>query len=160
MKTINHYHVLKTSRIAIFSTVIVLLIIFDACSGNNDLPLQGINMNMSDLAGNWTATSANFNGPDLVADGGAVTLAIQSDGRFTWTLQRPEENSMVFTGRFGFDEQWLAVEYDGYPGDYEYYDIDLRDNKNNLYIGGNSEFDYDEDGIDELVIFYLDMIRN
>jgi hypothetical protein len=64
---------------------------------------------------------------------------------------------MVFTGRLGFDEGWLAVEYDTDPGEYEYYDITY--DANNLHIGANSEFDFDGDGTDEFVIFFLDMVR-
>ena len=64
---------------------------------------------------------------------------------------------MVFTGRFDFDEDWLEVEYDDYPEEYEYYDITY--DANNLHIGANSEFDFDGDGTDEIVIFFLDMVR-
>jgi hypothetical protein len=64
---------------------------------------------------------------------------------------------MVFTGNMGFDEEWLAVEYDTYPGEYEYYDIEYDDH--NLHIGANSEFDFDGDGTDEIVIFFLDMVH-
>ena len=86
-----------------------------------------------------------------------MTLTIQNNGKFTLSLVRPGENNMVFTGRLGFDEGWLAVEYDTDPGEYEYYDITY--DANNLHIGANSEFDFDGDGVDEFVIFFLDMVR-
>jgi hypothetical protein len=90
-------------------------------------------------------------------EGGSVTLAIQSNGKFTFEIKRPGKTDMVFTGKLGFDEQWLAVEYDTNPGEYEYYDINY--DAHNLHIGANSEFDFDGDGTDEVVIFFLDMVR-
>ena len=112
---------------------------------------------IADIAGLWTATYASFNGVDVVEEGGSVTLEIQDNGRFTFTIQRPERTAMVFKGTLGFDEEWLEVEYDNYPGEYEYYDITY--DANNLHIGANSEFDFDGDGSDEIVIFFLDMVR-
>ena len=112
---------------------------------------------ISEIAGTWTATSASFNGVDVVEEGGSVTFEIKSTGRFTFTIKRPGRTDMVFTGTLGFDEQWLEVEYDAYPGEYEYYDITY--DANNLHIGANSEFDFDGDGSDEIVVFFLDMVR-
>ena len=110
-----------------------------------------------EIAGFWTATSASFNGVDVVDEGGSVTLDIKENGRFTFTINRPGNDPMVFTGSFGFDEDWLEVEYDNWPGEYEYYDISWDDH--NLNIGANSEFDFDGDGTDEFVVFFLDMVR-
>jgi hypothetical protein len=42
------------------------------------------------------------------------------------------------------------------PGEYEYYDITFDDQ--NLHIGANSEFDFDGNGSDEFVVFFLDMV--
>jgi hypothetical protein len=112
---------------------------------------------VSEIAGTWTATRASFNGVDVVEEGGAVTLVIQNNGKFTFTIARPNRTDMVFTGKLGFDEQWLAVEYDSNPGEYEYYDITY--DVNHMHIGANSEFDFDGDGTDEVVIFFLDMVR-
>jgi len=112
---------------------------------------------IAEIAGTWTATSASFNGVDVVEEGGSVTLEIQENGRFTFTIERPGKDATVFTGKLGFDEQWLEVEYDSDPGEYEYYDITYDDH--NLHIGANSEFDFDGDGSDEIVVFFLDMVR-
>lgn len=112
---------------------------------------------IAEIAGNWTATYAAFNGVDVVEEGGSVTLEIKISGRFNFAIKRPGNALMVFTGKLGFDEQWLEVEYDTDPGEYEYYDITYDDH--NLHIGANSEFDFDGDGSDEVVIFFLDMVR-
>jgi hypothetical protein len=142
----------KTGLALLFLTVIAPLAFFVACS--NDEPSTE---KVAEIAGTWTATSATFNGVDVVQEGGSVTLVIQTNGRFTFTIKRPGRDDMVFTGRLGFDEEWLAVEYDTDPGEYEYYDITY--DENNLHIGANSEFDFDGDGEAEEVIFYLDMVR-
>lgn len=143
----------KTGLALLFIAVIAPLAFFVACSDNDEFSTEGI----SDIAGTWTATSATFNGIDVIEEGGSVTMTIQNNGRFNFTIKRPGRDDMVFTGRLGFDEQWLAVEYDTYPGEYEYYDIEY--DAHNLHIGANSEFDFDGDGTDEEVIFFLDMVR-
>jgi hypothetical protein len=126
---------------------------FVACSNDDEFSTERI----SEIAGTWTATTATFNGIDVVLEGGSVTLAIQSNGKFTFAIKRPGKTDMVFTGKLGFDEQWLAVEYDTNPGEYEYYDITY--DAHNMHIGANSEFDFDGNGTDEVVIFFLDMVR-
>ena len=143
----------KTGLALLFIVVIAPLTLFVACSNDDEPSTEKI----SEIAGTWTATSATFNGIDVVLEGGSVSLAIQNNGRFTFTIKRPGRNDMVFTGKLGFDEQWLAVEYDTNPGEYEYYDITY--DEHNLHIGANSEFDFDGNGTDEEVIFFLDMVR-
>jgi len=143
----------KTGLALLFFVVLAPLTIFVACSDDDEPSTDRV----SEIAGTWTATSASFNGIDVVLEGGSVTMVIQSNGRFTFTIKRPEETDMVFTGKLGFDEQWLAVEYDTNPGEYEYYDITY--DAHNLHIGANSEFDFDGNGTDEFVIFFLEMVR-
>ena len=143
----------KTGLALLFFVVLAPLTIFVACSDDDEPSTDGI----SDIAGTWTATKATFNGIDVVLEGGSVTLAIQSNGKFTFAIKRPGKTDMVFTGKLGFDEQWLAVQYDTNPGEYEYYDITY--DAHNLHIGANSEFDFDGDGSDEIVVFFLDMVR-
>jgi len=159
MKTINHNRSLIIRSVLLLTSFLALLTFFIACGGDDDPPLEGNNISMTDLAGTWTATGATFNGTDVVADGGSVTMTIQSNGRFNLTMKRQGMDDMIFTGQLGFDEQWLAVEYDTYPGEWEYYDYDLTDGKTKFHIGANSEFDFDGDGVDEFVIFFLDMVR-
>ena len=149
--------ILRPEKSYCYFLCILLLLpftLFMACNGDeDDISTEGV----EEIAGAWKATSASFNGIDVVELGGSVTLTIQNNGKFTLSLVRPGENNMVFTGRLGFDEGWLAVEYDTDPGEYEYYDITY--DANNLHIGANSEFDFDGDGTDEFVIFFLDMVR-
>ena len=145
---------MKNRNLALFIFVLIIPLSFlVSCKEEDEFSDERI----ADIAGFWTATSATFNGLDVVEEGGSVTLDIKENGRFTFTINRPGREAMVFTGRLGFDEEWLAVEYDEYPEEYEYYDISYDDH--NLHIGANSEFDFDGDGSDEWVIFYLDMVR-
>jgi len=160
MKTINSYPVQNKTRYALlFAAILAFLTFFIACSGDEDPPLEGIGISMADIAGNWKATSATFNGTNVVDQGGEVTFNILNNGRFTLTMKRPGMSDMVFTGQLGFDEEWLAVEYDTDPGEWEYYDYDLTDGKTKFHIGANSEFDFDDDGVDEFVIFILDFVK-
>ena len=141
-----------TAPALLFAIIIASLAFFSACSSDEPSTER-----VKEIAGTWIATSASFNGVDVVAEGGSVTLVIQSNGRFTFTIKRPGREDMVFTGNLGFDEGWLAVEYDTNPGEYEYYDITY--DEDNLHIGANSEFDFDGDGTDEEVVFFLDMVH-
>jgi hypothetical protein len=142
----------KTGLALLFIVVIAPLAFFVSCSDDEPSTER-----VAEITGTWTATSATFNGIDVVLEGGSVTLVIQNNGRFTFTINRPGRDDMVFTGKLGFDEEWLAVEYDTNPGEYEYYDITY--DEHNLHIGANSEFDFDGNGTDEEVIFFLDMVR-
>ena len=154
MKNSKYLHATKKTGLAfLFIVVMAPLTMFVACSDDDEPSTDRV----SEIAGTWTATSASFNGIDVVLEGGSVTMVIQSNGRFTFTIKRPGETDMVFTGKLGFDEQWLAVEYDTNPGEYEYYDITY--DAHNMHIGANSEFDFNGDGTDEFVIFFLDMVR-
>ena len=143
----------KSTLTLLFIVVMLPFAFFVSCKKDGELSDERV----SEIAGNWTATSASFNGVDVVDEGGSVTLEIQNNGSFTFTIKRPGRTDMVFTGKLGFDEEWLAVEYDTNPCEYEYYDITY--DANNLHIGANSEFDFDGDGADEFVIFFLDMVR-
>ena len=145
---------MKNSRLTLlFVVVMAPLTLFISCKDDDESSTERV----SEITGTWTATSTSFNGVDVVEEGGSVTLEIKDSGRFTLTIKRPGSADMVFTGKLGFDEQWLEVEYDTNPGEYEYYDITY--DAHNLHLGANSEFDFDGDGSDEFVIFILDMVR-
>ena len=143
----------KSTLTLLFIVAMLPFAFFVSCKKDGELSDERV----SEIAGTWTATSTSFNGVDVVQEGGSVTLEIKDSGRFTFTIKRPGRTDMVFTGKLGFDEQWLEVEYDTYPGEYEYYDISY--DAHNLHLGANSEFDFDGDGSDEFVIFILDMVR-
>jgi len=141
---------IKKRHMLFFAVILAAsLLIFDSCNkGEEEYPLNGPNLSMDDIAGNWKATHANFNSDtlffDVIAEGGTVTLSIQSNGRFTFTITLPDEPNDVSTGQLGFDEQWLAIGFDEDPGEYVYYFIEL--DKGILTLRGEAEFDYGDGG--------------
>ena len=133
--------------------IVAPLTFFVACSKDDEPSTEKV----SEIAGNWTATKATFNGVDVVSEGGSVTLAIESNSKFMLSILQPGKTDMVFTGKLGFDEEWLVMVFDVDPDEYNYYDYNY--DANNFHIGANAEFDFDQDGTDEYVIFFLDMVR-
>jgi len=139
-----------------------------SCSSSEDdeFPLVGTTLSISDIAGNWTATQAVFSraaaGPvlnvDLLAAGATVTLGIQTNGRFTLTATLPGEAPDVTTGQLGFDEDVLVVIDDDDPGDFERFSITAS--ATTLSIQGPSTFDFDGDGTEEAAVLVLDFVRS
>ena len=73
----------KIGLALLFVVVLAPLTFFIACSDDDEPSTERI----SEIAGTWTATKATFNGIDVVLEGGSVTLAIQSNGKFTFTIK-------------------------------------------------------------------------
>ena len=127
--------------------------------------LQGTNESMAEIAGDWTATVANFSraaaGPvlevDIVAMGGTASLVIQPNGRFTFTWQLPGEAPVVTTGQMAFDQDLLVVAEDSNPGDWEFFGIMFM--MNNMSLNGPAEYDFDGDDIAEPAFLTLDLMR-
>ena len=153
----------KIKRVLFHILIIAFLPFLITCNKNkNEYPLEGPNLSMNDIAGNWKATTANYSYDtlffDVVAEGGSVTLAIETNGRFTFTLKLPEESDNVSTGQLGFDEEWLAISFDDDPEEYEYFFIELSNG--NLTLRGPAEFDVEGDGTEEPASVDLIMIRD
>ncbi|MEM9000720.1 MAG: hypothetical protein AAGB24_10690 [Bacteroidota bacterium] len=152
--------------------VFVLALVLVGCSDDEEeelgfeFPLEGSNLSIADIAGNWTATFAQFSTvgvPDssieIIAAGGSATLNIQDSGRFTSTISLSGEGSQQFSGQMGFSGSFLALLDDtDEPGDEAFLDIDLTP-EDELFLGGTLEFDFDEDGNFEPTITNLRLIR-
>lgn len=154
---------IKIKRVLFHIAIIAFLPFLITCNKNkNEYPLEGPNLSMNDIAGNWKATTANFYHDtlffDVIAEGGSVSLAIETNGRFTFTIKLPEEPDDVSAGQLGFDEEWLAIGYDEYPGEYEYFFIELANGI--LTLRGQTEFDFEGDGTDEPASVDLILIRD
>ena len=157
------------SNIFMPSILVGLLFIMTSCDGGDDeVPLVGTKYSISDIMGNWNAsaaTIANLSGGqpafvDIIGEGGTLSLSIQSNGRFSLTIERPGRSDETFTGDMGFDEEWLAVRFDGDAADdYAYMFIELNAAKDFMIIRGDSEYDFDEDGTDELASIDLELDR-
>lgn len=157
----NKNHVLFLKKFRYFISIVVCIVVglaLASCSEEDEGPdcsLQGTNVSVSDISGNWNATSAVFGldatGPaqeiDVVAEGGSVTLNIQSSGRFTLSISEPSAPSDNSSGSLCFDEDLLVVSFDeDSPDDYEFFGIQFNSGTNTLIIEGPTSFDFDGDG--------------
>ena len=171
MKGTINFSVIKRFRFLLYLIIAQLAWVpLGSCNSEEDGPdcsLQGTKLSMSDISGSWTATSATFftiSDPietvDVVAEGGTVTLSIQSNGSFTLTIVESGGPSDVSSGDFCFDEDLLVVRFDGDAADdWEYYRVQLTGG-NNLSIGGPAEFDFDGNGTDEPAEIELSLVRS
>jgi len=147
---------------------IFIVLTFSGCGGSDEdeFSLVGTNTSVAEIAGNWSATRADFSrntaGPGLkisvVDSGGTATLQIQGNGRFTFTIMLPGANTDISTGRLGFDEDLLVVGYDDDPEEFDFFGI--QSTMNTMSIEGPTEFDFDGDGVDEPARVTLDLVRN
>ena len=154
----------------IFYCTLSLILTFSACFNEEDdePSLQGDKYGINDLSGMWSATEAFFSSLeiphkgdlDVIDEGGSLTLKIESNGRFTITIVLPGEPNEVFTGKLGFDEEWLAISFDDDPGEYAYHYFDLNDDKTTLTIRGDGYLDLDDDGLEDIVSMNLVLSKN
>ncbi len=173
MKLIDKYSMLQTNsffvlkkyfrknRFLFFLTAILAVsLTFTSCGGDDeDFSDTGTNLSISDIAGSWIATSATFTAPepiDILEEGATVTLVIQNNGRFTFTLKFPGEADDVSTGKLGFDGEYLAVRFDDDPEEASFF-ISLVNNI--LTLRGQVELDLDGNGIDDFGILAMIMER-
>ncbi|MBT8280753.1 MAG: hypothetical protein KJO16_04185 [Muriicola sp.] len=157
-----------SAKTLLFSTILVLFIAF-SCSEGEPVTKEGP-FNISELAGNWEATSAYFSSDDgesnieLIGEGGSVTMAIQSSGRFTMTVN-PADRAAYTVGGEMFWEIWegqylFSITWNDYPDDWENYTATLTDTT--LLISGSfgtGEYDFDNDGTPESTTLRIDFIR-
>lgn len=152
--------------------VFSLLLVF-ACSDDEDdlgfdFTIDGTEIAMSEIAGNWNASKAIFDsratGPvmqvDVVDEGGTVTMNIQASGQFSITVTEVGKPADTSTGLLRFDEDLLVIFFDDDPGEWEYFSI--THTEPNLFInGGNgsAEFDFDGDGTDEPADVDFEFVR-
>lgn len=113
---------------------------------------------ISELAGNWQATQAQFSSSstsvDVVADGGTVILSIQSNGRFTMTIDPMNRPAYAVKGEM-FWEEWqgtfyFAIRWDDEPDDWDTYGHTYDGSKLTLNGGPDSgDYDFNNDGTSE-----------
>ena len=130
------------------------------CSGNGT-PAGPNGITLEDLADTWNATHFEFSqaeaGPglptfDVVAEGGSVTLEVQSNGRFMLATVYPDGSTESQSGKLGFDseeEDFLLVVFDDESDDeLEFFFVIENDDSFRLIDNtGEGEFDLDGDGV-------------
>jgi hypothetical protein len=146
---------------ALIPLISISLVVMEGCDGDDDpLSNTGTKLSVSDIQGSWIANSASFSAPeyiDLIEEGATVTLVIQSNGRFTFTIIRPDEPNEVYTGKLGFDGEYLAVRFDDDDEDASFF-ISLVNQI--LTLRGQTELDLDDNGVFDFGILELIMVRN
>lgn len=139
----------------------ISMVFLTGCNDDDDdFSNTGTKLSVSDIQGFWMATSATFSGPefiDLYEEPGSITLSIQSNGQFTFMIMRPGEPNEVYTGKLGFDGDFLAVRFDGEDEDDSFFISLINDI---LTLRGQTELDLDGNGDFDLGILELIMDRN
>jgi len=77
-----------------------------SCSSDDEefkISLEGPSLSVSDFTGTWVAFQAvfeTFDGSnlrlDVIEEGGSATLAVQANGRFTITINTPDQGSATY----------------------------------------------------------------
>jgi hypothetical protein len=110
---------------------------------------------ISELAGTWDATKAQFSvntvSIDVVEDGGTASMSVQTNGRFTLTLNPIDRNAYTVSGEM-FWEEWeqtfiFAIVWDDEPNDWDTYGHTF--DGITLSINGGTdtgEYDFNNDG--------------
>ncbi|MGB5553635.1 MAG: hypothetical protein WBM83_03175, partial [Flavobacteriaceae bacterium] len=106
-------------------------------------------------AGTWDADKAQFSvattSVDVVEDGGTVSMSVQSNGRFTLTIDPIDRNAYTVRGEM-FWEEWqqtfyFAIVWDDYPNDWDTYGHTYDGTTLTLNGGtGSGEYDFNNDG--------------
>ncbi|GMQ24157.1 hypothetical protein Aoki45_08390 [Algoriphagus sp. oki45] len=110
---------------------------------------------ISELAGNWEATKAQYSvsslSVDVVENGGTVSMSVQTNGRFTLRVDPINRDAYTVSGEM-FWEEWqqtyrFAIRWDKLPEEYEVYAHTYDGGIFSLNGGeGSGEYDFDGDG--------------
>ena len=79
-----------SAKVLVLATLSLLFLVFSCDKSDEDSLTKEGPFNISELAGNWVATQAQFSvsthSVDVVEDGGTVSMTVNSNGRFTLTI--------------------------------------------------------------------------
>ncbi len=141
-----------------FIGILLIVLTGIACSkdnGDGDELTKDGPFPISELAGTWAATKAQFSvsttSVDVVADGGTVQMSVQSSGRFSLTLDPVDRDAYTVSGEM-FWEAWqgsyyFAIEWDDEPGDWDTYGHTWDGTTLSINGGADTgEYDFDNDG--------------
>ncbi len=158
------------SKIFLFAPLFAFLLL--SCSDDDEtdvLVKEGGPFEISELAGSWEATSATFSDGntlfiDVINDGGSASMSVQSNGRFTLTIDPADRAAYTASGEMFWElfegNYFFAIEWDDYPGDWDTYGATL--NATTFTINGgveSGEYDFDNDGTFETASIGFTFIR-
>lgn len=157
------------SNVFLFAPLFAFLLF--SCSGDDEadaLVKEGGPFEISELTGNWEATSATFsNGNmfmDIIDQVGSVSMSVQSSGRFTLNIDPSDRPAYAVSGEM-FWEKWegkyyFAIEWADYPGDWDTYGATLTTSTFSINGGSDSgEYDFDNDGTFETASIGFSFVR-
>jgi hypothetical protein len=124
---------------------------------------------ISELAGNWEATKAQFSvntvSVDVVQNGGTARMSVQTNGKFTLTLDPVDRDAYSVSGEM-FWEEWnktfyFAIIWDDYPDDWDTYGETFDGTTFNLNGGADTgEYDFNNDGNMESCSVHFIFVRS
>ena len=144
-----------TIKTIVFSTICLLFVALSCSEDDGDVLTKEGPFSISELAGNWEATRASFSGNsaniDVVADGGSVTMSVQSSGRFTLTIDATDRPAYTVSGEMFWEQfegdSFFFFLWDDAPGDWDTYGATLTATTFDINGGFDSaEYDFDNDG--------------
>jgi hypothetical protein len=151
--------------------LILLVSVAFSCSSDEDedyLTKDGT-FPISELAGTWEATKAQFSvsstSVDVVEDGGTARMTVQNSGDFALTLDPVDRPSYTVRGEM-FWEKWegtyyFAIVWDDEPGDWDTYGHTYNETTLTLNGGTDSgEYDFDNDGDMESCTVHFIFVRD
>lgn len=124
---------------------------------------------IGELSGTWDATKAQFSvntlSVDVVENGGTVSMSVQTNGRFTLTIDPVDRNAYTVSGEM-FWEEWqqtfyFAIVWDNEPNDWDTYGHTFDGTTLSLNGGADSgEYDFDNDGDSEACSVHFIFVRS
>lgn len=139
--------------------LISLISLTFSCSTDDDEDINDLTKDgpfqISELAGTWDATKAQFSvsgvSIDVVEGGGTASMSVQSNGRFTITLDPIDRNAYTVSGEMFWEpfQQtfYFAIVWDDYPNDWDTYGHTFDGTILSLNGGTDTgEYDFDNDG--------------
>ena len=158
-----------------FTYIFLILLIsltFSCSTDDNDdvnVLVKDGPFHISELNGTWEATKAQFSvntvSVDVVADGGTANMSVQSNGRFTLTLDPVNRNPYTVSGEM-FWEEWqktfyFAIVWDDYPNDWDTYGHTFDGTTLSLNGGAETgEYDFNNDGDMEACSVHFIFVRS
>lgn len=154
----------------VFSTILILFVAPSCNKENSALVKDGGDFKISELAGNWEAISAFFISEndaetvDIVADGGSLSMAVQTSGRFTLSIDPVDREEYKETGEMFWEayegDYYFAFKWDDYPDDWATYGTIYTDST--FFMTGApdaGEYDFDNNGTAEAASMSFDFKR-
>ena len=155
----------------IYILLISLISLSFSCNKDDDkdVLIKDGRFPISSLAGTWEATKAQFSvntiSVDVVEDGGTARMTVQSNGRFTLTLNPVDRNAYTLSGEM-FWEEWqqtyyFAIVWDNYPDDWDTYGVSFDGTTLSLNGGAETgEYDFNNDGDMETCSVHFIFVRS